>query len=126
MANISGALIWELTKNNNCFLKRNITGKKEKILCDPYNLRCKNTKNSSGLVNENAVNLRLNKGKVVLCVKSTTKKNVRNRQLRAKNAKKAESLIEEHTKNINTHKKTLLKKYKRLSKTYRINTKSNK
>ncbi|GAW81187.1 60S ribosomal protein L28 [Plasmodium gonderi] len=127
MSNVSSALIWELTKKNNCFLKKNKSGKKGNFLCDTYNISCKNTPSSSGLVKENGVNLRFKKGKVVLCVKSTDQNIITNKEYRTKNKEKAMKLIEDHANLVNDKSKNrLIKKYKRIAKLYNCNNKGNK
>ncbi|KJP90313.1 hypothetical protein AK88_00161 [Plasmodium fragile] len=127
MSNVSNALIWELTKKNNCFLKKNKSGRKGNFLCDSYNINCKNTPSSSGLVKHNGVNLRLQKGKVVLCVKSKDQNTTTNNVYRTKNKGTAMKLIDEHTKLVSSkNKKQLIKKYNRMSKMYNCNNKGNK
>ncbi|CAA9988446.1 60S ribosomal protein L28, putative [Plasmodium knowlesi strain H] len=122
MSNVSNALIWELTKKNNCFLKKNKSGRKGIFLCDSYNIKCKNTPSSSGLVKQNGVNLRLHKGKVVMCVKSTDQNTTTNKIYRTKNKGTAMKLIDEHTNLVSSKsKKQLIKKYKRMSKMYNCN-----
>ncbi|SBT71517.1 60S ribosomal protein L28, putative [Plasmodium malariae] len=126
-SNLSKALVWELTKRNNCFLKKIKSGKKGYFLCDPHNISCKNTPSSSGLVKNDGMNLRFKKGKVVLCVKSTEKNVVTNKEYKARNFKKTEKLIEDNGKlEKNKSKKRLLKKYKRMSKLYNCSNKANK
>ncbi|SBS95615.1 60S ribosomal protein L28, putative [Plasmodium malariae] len=104
-SNLSKALVWELTKRNNCFLKKIKSGKKGYFLCDPHNISCKNTPSSSGI-------------KIIV---------VTSKEYKARNFKKAEKLIEDNGKlEKNKSKKRLLKKYKRMSKLYNCSNKANK
>ncbi|SBT35805.1 60S ribosomal protein L28, putative [Plasmodium ovale wallikeri] len=127
MVNMSAPLLWELTKNNNCFLMKNPSGRKEKFLCNPYNINCKNTLSSSGLIKDNAINFRFINGKVVLCVKTIKDGVVVNKKYRTKNKENAKKLIMEHGKNETPYNlERLMKKYNRLSKLYDVPQKSNK
>ncbi|KMZ86485.1 hypothetical protein PVBG_06384, partial [Plasmodium vivax Brazil I] len=80
-----------------------------------------------GLVKQNGVNLRLQKGKVVLCVKSTDENTTTNKVYKTKNKGTAMKLIDEHAHLVSgKNKKQLIKKYKRMSKLYNCNNKGNK
>ncbi|CRH00296.1 60S ribosomal protein L28, putative [Plasmodium relictum] len=120
MMNVSSALIWELTRRNSCFLKKNRRGKNGVFSCDPYNVNCKNDKSNSGLVKDNCINVAILKRKPVLLVKSLNEKNmVVNKEYKTKNIKNFEKLIDEYGKGEKEkNKKKLLKKYKRLCKIY--------
>ncbi|CRG96475.1 60S ribosomal protein L28, putative [Plasmodium gallinaceum] len=128
MSNISNALIWELTKKNSCFLKKNKRGGSRVFSCDPYNVYCKNTPSNSGLVKDNCINVRILKRKPVLLVKKLNEKNgVVTKECKTKNIKNVEKLIEEYGKNEKEkNKRKLLKKYKRLFKVYCNTRKRNK
>ncbi|SOV16022.1 60S ribosomal protein L28 [Plasmodium gaboni] len=125
MSNVSNALVWELTRKSNCFIKKNKAGKKGVFLCDPLNVNYKNTPSSSGLVKSNSTNVTLKDGKVVFSVKTSNEANVVNQHFRAKNMKNVEKLLQQHGNFEKAkNKEKLLKKYKRLSKLYQASHKT--
>ncbi|VWU49768.1 60S ribosomal protein L28, putative [Hepatocystis sp. ex Piliocolobus tephrosceles] len=126
MSNVSPAIIWELTKHNSCFIRRNQTGKKETFLCDPYNINFKKTPHCSGLVSNNNVDFVFNAGRVYLHAKVEGKCKFTNQKFRVRNKQAAEKLLETHGKKLSTkQKKMLMVKFVRLSKLHNIKPKEN-
>mmetsp|Transcript_5870 Transcript_5870/g.8815 ORF Transcript_5870/g.8815 Transcript_5870/m.8815 type:complete len:151 (-) Transcript_5870:70-522(-) len=95
MATVPDILVWELVKNNSCFLhKRN--GKKHRtgtvtLTCEPNNMLCINSKKFSGLANKNAFDIKLSAGKAkeyVFSRKVPQKINMPNRNVKVSNKRK--------------------------------------
>ncbi|KZZ90745.1 60S ribosomal protein L28 [Moelleriella libera RCEF 2490] len=73
LSNVSSDLIWEIVRNNNCFLSKSNRNGGVQFSHDPLNLTNKNSRKYAGFVNEKAIGIIPNeKGGVTVISKKTT------------------------------------------------------
>jgi len=87
----SPEVIWQVIRNNSCFLRKQRTGT---LNSDPNNLWNKNTFRYSSLVNKKSFGLRLKKGNVILSIKTKSDN-------KPKKAYENVTLVKKGTKKIN-------------------------
>ncbi|KAG6001790.1 hypothetical protein E4U21_003807 [Claviceps maximensis] len=73
LSNMSSDLIWEIVRNNNCFLSKSNRNGGVQFSYDPLNLTNKNSRKHAGFVNAKAVGIIPNaKGGITVISKRTT------------------------------------------------------
>ncbi|KHN97670.1 60S ribosomal protein L28 [Metarhizium album ARSEF 1941] len=73
LSNMSSDLVWEIVRNNNCFLSKSNRNGGVQFSHDPLNLTNKNSRKHAGFVNAKAVGIIPNeKGGVTVISKKTT------------------------------------------------------
>ncbi|OAQ62298.1 ribosomal protein L28e [Pochonia chlamydosporia 170] len=73
LSNMSSDLVWEIVRNNNCFLSKSNRNGGVQFSHDPLNLTNKNSRKHAGFVNSKAVGIVPNeKGGVTVISKKTT------------------------------------------------------